>query len=123
MNKVILLGRLARDPDGDTTQSGKRKVRMTIAVDRPKGKDGTQKADFISLVAWEKTAEFAERYLSKGQRVLIEGKIQTGSYEKNGEKRYTTDVNVDRIEFADSKKDNADNADGAEDYGDDDIPM
>lgn len=120
MNKVILLGRLARDPDGDTTQSGKRYARMTIAVDRPKAKDGTQKADFISLVAWEKTAEFAERYLSKGQRVLIEGKIQTGSYEKNGEKRYTTDVNVDRIEFADGKKDNAD---GAEGYGDDDIPM
>ena len=123
MNKVILLGRLARDPDGDTTQSGKRKVRMTIAVDRPKAKDGTQKADFISLVAWEKTAEFAERYLSKGQRILIEGRIQTGSYEKDGEKRYTTDVNVDRIEFADSKRDNANDTKGAEDYGEDDIPM
>ena len=123
MNRVILMGRLARDPETQTTATGKLKCRMTIAVDRPKAKDGTQSADFIGLVAWEKTAEFAERYLSKGQRVLIEGKIQTGSYEKNGEKRYTTDVNVDRIEFADSKKDNVDNADGAEDYGDDDIPM
>ena len=96
---------------------------MTIAVDRPKAKDGSKKADFINLVAWEKTAEFAEQYLSKGQRVLIEGRIQTNSYEKDGEKKYTTDVNVDRIEFADSKKDNADNEGGAEDYGDDDIPM
>lgn len=123
MNKVILLGRLARDPDGDTTQSGKRKVRMTIAVDRPKAKDGARNADFIGLVAWEKTAEFAEKYLTKGQRVLIEGRIQTGSYEKDGEKRYTTDVNVDRIEFADSKRDNANDTKGAEDYGEDDIPM
>lgn len=104
MNRVFLLGRLTRDPDGDTTQSGKRKVRMTIAVDRPKAKDGTQKADFISLVAWEKTAEFAEKYLTKGQRILIEGRITTGSYEKDGVKKYTTDVVCDRIEFADGKR-------------------
>ena len=123
MNRVFLLGRLTRDPDGDTTQSGKRKVRMTIAVDRPKAKDGTRNADFIGLVAWGKTAEFAEKYLTKGQRILIEGRIQTGSYEKDGEKRYTTDVNVDRIEFADSKRDNANDTKGAEDYGEDDIPM
>ena len=123
MNKVILLGRLARDPDGDTTQSGKRKVRMTIAVDRPKAKDGSRKADFINLVAWERTAEFAEQYLSKGQRVLIEGRIQTNSYEKDGEKKYTTDVNVERIEFADGKRDNANGTKDAEDYGEDDIPM
>jgi single-strand DNA-binding protein len=123
MNKVILLGRLARDPDSSTTQTGKKKVRMTIAVDRPKAKDGTRNADFIGLVAWEKTAEFAETYLAKGQRILVEGRITTGSYEKDGEKRYTTDVNVDRIEFADSKRDNANDADDAEDYGDDDIPM
>ncbi len=117
------MGRLARDPDGDTTQSGKRYARMTIAVDRPKAKDGTRNADFIGLVAWGKTAEFAEKYLTKGQRILIEGRIQTGSYEKDGEKRYTTDVNVDRIEFADSKRYNANDTKGAEDYGEDDIPM
>ncbi len=117
------MGRLARDPEAQTTATGKLKCRMTIAVDRPKAKDGTQKADFIGLVAWEKTAEFAEKYPTKGQRVLIEGRIQTGSYEKDGEKRYTTDVNVDRIEFADSKRDNANDTKGAEDYGEDDIPM
>ena len=123
MNRVFLLGRLTRDPEAQTTATGKLKCRMTIAVDRPKAKDGTQKADFIGLVVWEKTAEFAEKYLTKGQRILIEGRIQTGSYEKDGEKKYTTDVNVDRIEFADSKRDNANDTKGAEDYGEDDIPM
>ena len=101
MNRVILMGRLARDPETQTTTTGKLKCRMTIAVDRPKAKDGTQSADFIGLVAWERTAEFSEKYLSKGQRILVEGRITTGSYEKDGVKKYTTDVVCDRIEFAD----------------------
>ena len=101
MNKVILMGRLARDPDVRKTQSGIPVARMTIAVDRPKAKDGTRNADFIGLVAWERTAEFSEKYLSKGQRILVEGRITTGSYEKDGVKKYTTDVVCDRIEFAD----------------------
>ena len=78
-------------------------ARMTLAVDRPKGKDGPKQADFIGLVAWEKTAEFADKYLDKGRQVLVEGRIQTGSYEKDGQKRYTTDVIVDRMEFCGSK--------------------
>ena len=123
MNRVFLLGRLTRDPDADTTQSGKRKARMTIAVDRPKAKDGTQKADFINLVAWERTAEFAEQYLSKGQRILVEGRIQTSSYEKDGEKKYATDVNVDRIEFADGKKKEQEEEIPMDDYGDENIPL
>ncbi len=123
MNKVILMGRLARDPDSSTTQTGKKKVRMTIAVDRPKAKDGTRNADFIGLVAWEKTAEFAETYLAKGQRILVEGRITTGSYEKDGEKRYTTDVNVDRIEFADGKKKEQEEEIPMDDYGDENIPL
>lgn len=101
MNRVILMGRLARDPETQTTATGKLKCRMTIAVDRPRAKDGTQSADFISLMAWERTAEFSEKYLSKGQRILVEGRITTGSYEKDGVKKYTTDVVCDRIEFAD----------------------
>lgn len=104
MNRVILMGRLARDPEMQTTTTGKLKCRMTIAVDRPKAKDGTQSADFIGLVAWERTAEFSEKYLSKGQRILVEGRITTGSYEKDGVKKYTTDVTCDRIEFADGKR-------------------
>ena len=123
MNRVILMGRLARDPETQTTTTGKLKCRMTIAVDRPKAKDGTQSADFIGLVAWERTAEFSEKYLSKGQRILVEGRIQTGSYEKNGEKRYTTDVNVDRIEFADGKKKEQEEEIPMDDYCPTDIPM
>ena len=121
MNKVILMGRLARDPETQTTTTGKLKCRMTIAVDRPKAKDGTQNADFIGLVAWERTAEFADKYLSKGQRILVEGRIQTGSYEKDGEKRYTTDVVCERIEFADRKGSGRKEDDGGEYARDEDI--
>ena len=108
MNKVILMGRLARDPELRTTQSGRQMARMTIAVDRrisrANAQPGQQTADFISLVAWERTAEFAEKYLNKGSQILIEGRIQTGSYEaQDGTKRYTTDVIVERIEFAGSR--------------------
>ena len=92
MNKVILMGRLARDPELRTTQSGRQMARMTIAVDRRisrvNAQPGQQTADFISLVAWERTAEFAEKYLNKGSQILIEGRIQTGSYEaQDGTKR------------------------------------
>lgn len=77
--------------------------RMTIAVDRRAKKEGQQTADFVGLVAWDKTAEFAGQYLSKGRKILVEGRVQTGSYEKDGKKIYTTDIIADRIEFADSK--------------------
>lgn len=117
------MGRLVRDPEIQTTTTGKLKCRMTIAVDRPKAKDGTQNADFIGLVAWERTAEFADKYLSKGQRILIEGRIQTGSYEKDGEKRYTTDVVCERIEFADSKSAGRKEDDGGEYARQEDIPF
>lgn len=108
MNKVILMGRLARDPELRTTQSGRQMARMTIAVDRrisrANAQPGQQTADFIGLVAWERTAEFAEKYLNKGSQILVEGRIQTGSYEaQDGTKRYTTDVIVERIEFAGSR--------------------
>lgn len=101
MNRVILMGRLARDPEINTTQSGNTIARMTIAVDRMSKDKG---ADFIGLVAWNQTAQFAAKYLSKGRRVLVEGKIQTGSYQgQDGAKHYTVNVIVDHLEFADSK--------------------
>lgn len=135
------MGRLARDPDVKSTQSGMVVARMTIAVDRriskAKQQEGQQTADFIGLVAWERTAEFAGHYLAKGRQILVEGRIQTGSYEKDGQKRYTTDVVCERIEFADSKpqsgsaqESGAANGDvpsgavdGSESPGDDDIPF
>lgn len=101
MNLAILMGRLTRDPDISTSQNGTQIARYTIAIDRI-GKD--QGADFISCVAFNKSAEFADKYLKKGTKIAIEGMIRTGSYtNKDGQKVYTTDVIVNRQEFAESK--------------------
>ncbi len=108
MNKVILMGRLARDPDVRTTQSGKSVARMTIAVDRRMSRnaaEGQQSADFLNLVAWERLADFASNYLRKGTKILVEGRLQSRSFEgQDGQKRYVTEVNVFDIEFAESKR-------------------
>ena len=96
------MGRLVRDPDMRTTQAGNPMARMVLAVDRWK-KDQQQTADFPSLVAFGYTAEFAEKYLEKGKKILVEGRLQTGSYEKDGQTHYTTDIVCERIEFAESK--------------------
>lgn len=101
MNIAILMGRLTKDPDISTSQNGTQIARYTIAIDRI-GKD--QGADFISCVAFNKSAEFADKYLKKGTKIAIEGAIRTGSYtNKDGQKVYTTDVIVNRQEFAESK--------------------
>ena len=106
MNKTILLGRLTRDPDVRYTQGDNPMAvaRYTLAVDRRYKKEGEQEADFISCVAFGKSGEFAEKYLSKGMKIAISGRIQTGSYtNKDGQKVYTTDIVADRIEFIDWK--------------------
>ena len=106
MNKVILMGRLTRDPELRYT-SGENSMaiaRYTLAVDRTIKKQGEQSADFINCVAFSKAAEFAEKYFMQGMRVLVSGRIQTGKYtNKEGQKVYTTEVIVDTQEFADSK--------------------
>lgn len=106
MNKVILLGRLTRDPEIRYTAGAESKAvaKFSIAVDRAFKKEGEQSADFINCVAFGKSAEFAEKYFRKGQKILVEGRWQTGSYEKNGAKFYTNDCIVERFDFADSKK-------------------
>lgn len=103
MNKVILMGRLTKEPD--IRQSGETQIaRYVLAVDRRFNRNGDQKADFISCVAFGRSAEFAEKYLHQGTKIAIEGRIQTGSYTKNdGTKVYTTDVVVENQEFAESK--------------------
>lgn len=109
MNKVILMGRLTRDPDVRVS-TGERSMsiaRYTLAVDR-RGRrndnNGEQTADFISCVAFDRSAEFAEKYLHQGTKVVVTGRIQTGSYtNKDGQKVYTTDVVVEEQEFAESK--------------------
>lgn len=107
MNKVILIGRLTRDPDVRYSQTGEGSMavaRYTLAVDRRIKKDGEQSADFISCVAFGRAGEFAEKYLHQGTKIAITGRIQTGSYtNKDGIKVYTTDVVVEEQEFAESK--------------------
>lgn len=107
MNRFVGMGRLTRDPD--VHQSGETKVtRYTLAVDRRVQKGQEKTADFISCVAFGKSAEFAEKYFKKGTQILVSGRIQTGSYKnKDGVTIYTTDVVVDDQEFAGSKSDSA----------------
>jgi single-strand DNA-binding protein len=106
MNKVTLIGRLTRDPEVRYSQGNNSTAiaRYTLAVDRRYKRDEGQQADFISCVAFGKTAEFAEKYLHKGTKIAVNGRIQTGSYTKqDGQKVYTTDVVVEEHEFVESK--------------------
>ncbi len=110
MNRVILMGRLTRDPDIRYSQNGgdnSAVARFTIAVDRRTRRDqggDQQTADFIGCVAFGRQAEFAEKYLKQGTKIACEGRIQTGSYtNKDGQRVFTTDVVLDNIEFAESK--------------------
>ena len=105
MNKVILMGRLTRDPEVRYSAGSNLAVaRYTLAVDRRFKRDGEPTADFISCVAFGKSAEFAEKYFRQGLRIVVSGRIQTGSYtNKEGQKVYTTDIVVEDQEFAESK--------------------
>ena len=112
MNKAILMGRLTRDPDVRWTQGQDQTciARFTLAVDRRFKQEGQQAADFISCVAFGKTAEFAEKYFRQGIKIAVTGRIQTGSYtNRDGQKVYTTDIVVEECEFAESKKESGDN--------------
>lgn len=113
MNKVILMGRLTRDPSVTYTSGSESKAvaRYTLAVDRRYKRQGDeQTADFINCVVFGKGAEFAETYLRQGIKILVTGRIQTGSYtNKDGQKVYTTDIVVEEQEFAESKAANQEN--------------
>lgn len=104
MNQVIVMGRVTKDIELRNTQSGMATVRFNIAVDRGKDKEGNDKgADFPNIVAFGKTAEGIAKYTGKGLRVAIIGRIQTGSYEREGQKVYTTDIVADRVKYIDWK--------------------
>ena len=106
MNKVILMGRLTRDPEVrySAGENSMAIARYTLAVDRRFKRDGEATADFISCVAFGRAAEFAERYFRQCIRIVVSGRIQTGSYtNRDGNKVYTTDVVVEEQEFAESK--------------------
>ena len=120
MNRVILMGRLTRDPEVRYSQGEKSMAiaRYTLAVDRRgrRNQDSEQTADFINCVGFDKAGEFAEKYFRQGMRVLISGRIQTGSYtNRDGQKVYTTNIIVDDQEFADSK--NASGSNGSNNSG------
>ena len=105
MNRVILIGRLARDPEMRTTSSGIAMTRFTLAVSRPfNSQEGKEQTDFIGCIVWRRQAENVAKYCTKGSQVAIEGRIQTGSYDaQDGTKRYTTDVVCDNVTFLGSK--------------------
>lgn len=104
MNVAIILGRLTRDPVIKASQSGMTIARFTLAVNRLNKKGQNQEADFINCVAFGKTAEAIGNYVYKGQRLLVEGRIQTGSYiSKSGEKKFTTEISVNRAEFIEKR--------------------
>jgi len=104
MNKVILMGRLTRDPEVRYTESGTAVARYTLAVDRKYNRDTEPSADFLRCVCFNKAAEFAEKYFHKGIKITATGRIQTGSYvNRDGQKVYTTDIIVEEQEFCESK--------------------
>jgi len=104
MNRVELIGRLTRDPELRYTSSNIATTRFSLAVNRPfQSQSGEQGTDFINIVVWRKQAENVKKYCTKGSLVAVEGRIQTGSYEKDGQRVFTTDVVADSVQFLESK--------------------
>ena len=111
LNCAVIMGRLTADPELRQTPSGVSVTRFTVAVDRGYVKPGEErKADFINVVAWRQTAEFVSRYFQKGSMIAVQGSIQTGSYEKDGVKRYTFEVSADNVSFCGSKNESGNGA-------------
>ncbi len=129
MNNVCLVGRLTKEPDLRYTQSGAAVSNFTLAVDRRFKKEGQPDTDFIPIVTWQKTAEFAAKYFTKGMRVYVVGSIQTRSWEdQEGKKHYVTEVISNEVGFADGKKDSSNSGSndfigGEVEHSDDDLPF
>ena len=106
LNRVVLMGRLTRDPEIRRTGSGTPVTSFTLAVDRDFKSNGEKETDFIEVVAWSNTAEFVSKYFSKGRMAIVEGRLQIRDWtDKNGNKRRTAEVVADNVYFGDSKKD------------------
>ena len=111
LNKIILVGRLVRDPELNTTNSGIAVCKFTVAVNRPYQKDKEKQADFINVTAWRGTAEFVSKYFSKGSVIIVEGKLQNNDYtDKEGIKHYSMQVMADGVNFGGSKSENTSQA-------------
>jgi len=116
MNKIMLIGRLTKDPELRYTPNGAAVTSFTLAVDRRfPNQNGEREADFINCVAWNKSAEFVANYFHKGKQMALEGRLQVRTYEGNdGQRRWVTEVVAEQIEFVGSKNDNA--GGGRQDY-------
>ena len=101
MNKAIICGRITANPEIKMTTNGNKVCKFTLAVDDGKNTDGSRRTQFIDCEAWKQSAEFLERFVKKGNRILVEGRLNKTSYEKDGQKHYPTTVVCDRLEFAD----------------------
>lgn len=127
MNKVILVGRLTKDPELSYTQSGIAVTKFTLAVDRPfANQEGKREADFINCVVWRNLAENVAQYLAKGRQTAVEGRLQIRSYEtKEGQRKWITEVVCDRVKFLGSKPENAEPKDEfhEDEFGFDDVPF
>ncbi|WP_342512283.1 single-stranded DNA-binding protein [Sporosarcina sp. FSL K6-1522] len=118
INRVVLVGRLTKDPELKYTQTGIAVCRFTLAVNRPFKNDGEQQADFVSCVAWRKQAENIANFLRKGSLAGVDGRIQTGSFEgQDGKRVYTTEVVADSTQFLEPKNSNAGNTPSASNNG------
>lgn len=104
MNKAIIMGRLAGDPELKQTGNGISVTRFTVAVDRPYSKGSDRQTDWVDIVAWRNTAEFLCKYFQKGSPIIIEGSIQTKSWEKDGQKHKSVEVNADNVMFVPREK-------------------
>ena len=110
MNKVIMIGNLAADPETRTTQSGVTQCTLRLAVQRrfANQQTGKRESDFFNVICWRNTAEFAAKYLTKGRKIAVEGSLQTRSYDaQDGSKRYVTEIIADNVEFCDSRQEGA----------------
>lgn len=116
LNKVIIGGRLTREPEETVTQSGTVVSKFTVAIPRRFNRDET---DFLNVVAFGKTAEFTQKWFTRGSSIIVVGSIQSRSYEKDGQKRYVTEIIAEEVNFAGSKKDNNDNSSLNNEYPDD----
>lgn len=111
LNKIILMGRMVRDPELNQTNSGIAVCKFTVAVNRPYQKDKEKQADFINVTAWRGTAEFVSKYFNKGSIIIVEGKLQNNDYtDKDGVKHYSMQVMADGVNFGGSKSDNTSQA-------------
>ncbi len=104
MNRVILMGRIATEPTPRTTPSNNHVLSFTLAVQRRFAQEGQQQADFINCIAWNKTADFINKWFTKGSMIAIEGRLQSRTWEENGAKRYATEVVVENAYFTGEKR-------------------